>query len=59
MRESDFFQIKMVSAGVLSPVYFAESTKLFFIGFFALMFHPVSRGFLDGWCIIATGRNSQ
>ncbi|MDN4147700.1 methyltransferase domain-containing protein [Pseudomonas tohonis] len=59
MRESGASQVELVSAGTLPPFYFIGSIKLLFINLFALMLRPVSRGFLDGWCIMATGRKPQ
>lgn len=59
MRESGVAQVELLSAGTLPPFYCTGSIKLFAMNVFALILRPVSRGFLDGWCIMATGRKPK
>lgn len=48
--------ISVEEAGTLPTIYITGINKLLLINLLALIFRPLMRGILNGWCIMATAR---
>lgn len=59
LRSAGAENVEIRAAGTLPPVYFTGSLKLLVLNALALLLRPFSRGQLDGWCVMATGRKPK
>jgi SAM-dependent methyltransferase len=56
LKQSGLFEVAVVSAGTLPPVFVTGFNGLLLANLFMLPLRPFMRGLLDGWCVMATGR---
>ncbi len=58
MQETGFTEVSIEPAGTL-PTIFISNPKTLFYNTIALFFKPFMSGIINGWCVLACGKNSQ